>query len=105
MASTSKESGAPSKTSKVKSKVPVFVRPNAEAFRTCRSESIDYSVLEHFLQVSVVPFKGQWSDVGSWNAVASLTSPGIDGNRVEGSGIVLKSKNTFIYAPIERLWL
>jgi mannose-1-phosphate guanylyltransferase/mannose-6-phosphate isomerase len=99
MATSSKESGALSQSSKEKSKEPVFVRPDYEAFRNCRSESIDYAVLEHFSQVSVVPFKGQWSDVGSWNAVASLTSPDIDGNRVVGSGIVLKSKNTFIHAP------
>jgi len=99
MATASKESGALSQSSKEKSTAPVFIRPEFEAFRSCRSESIDYAVLEHFSKVSVVPFKGQWSDVGSWNAVASLTPSDIDGNRVEGAGILLKSKNTFIHAP------
>jgi mannose-1-phosphate guanylyltransferase/mannose-6-phosphate isomerase len=99
MASASRESGAPSQLAKETSTRSIFVRPECEAFKACRSESIDYAVLEHFSQVSVVPFKGQWSDVGSWNAVASLTPSDIDGNRVEGSGIVLKSKNTFIHSP------
>lgn len=78
---------------------PVFVRPEIEAFRACRAESIDYAVLEHFPEVSVVPFKGQWSDVGSWNAIASLTTPDVDGNCIHGLGIAVKSKNTFIHAP------
>jgi mannose-1-phosphate guanylyltransferase / mannose-6-phosphate isomerase len=99
MANASKESGALSQSSREYSIAPVFVRPDFEAFRTCRSESIDYAVIEHFPQVSVVPFKGEWSDVGSWNAVASLTPPDFNGNRVEGLGFALKSKNTFIHAP------
>jgi mannose-1-phosphate guanylyltransferase/mannose-6-phosphate isomerase len=99
MANASKESGAICQSSKENSIAPVFVRPETKSFRTCRTESIDYAVLEHFSQVSVVPFKGQWSDVGSWNAVASLTPPDFNGNRVEGLGLVLKSKNTFIHSP------
>ena len=50
-----------------------FIRPDKEAFLACRSESIDYAVMEHFDKVAVVPFKGAWSDVGSWSAVACLS--------------------------------
>jgi mannose-1-phosphate guanylyltransferase/mannose-6-phosphate isomerase len=99
MASAKVESGAPSQSGREQLTAPVFIRPEIEAFRTCRSESFDYAVLEHCAEVAVVPFKGQWSDVGSWNAVAAMTSPDVDGNRVEGSGIALKSKNTFLHAP------
>ena len=42
-----------------------FIRPDTDAFLACRSESIDYAVMEHFDKVAVVPFQGQWSDVGS----------------------------------------
>jgi mannose-1-phosphate guanylyltransferase/mannose-6-phosphate isomerase len=50
-----------------------FVRPQQQAFESCRSESIDYAVMEHHDNVAVLPFAGAWSDVGSWNAVAELT--------------------------------
>jgi mannose-1-phosphate guanylyltransferase/mannose-6-phosphate isomerase len=78
---------------------PVFLRPAIEAFSTCRSESIDYAVMEHFKQVAVVPFQGQWSDVGSWNAVADLSPADGQGNRVQGQGHLLNANNTFVHAP------
>ena len=76
-----------------------FVRPNKEAFIACRSESIDYAVMEHFEKVAVVPFKGAWSDVGSWNAVASLSAADAAGNRINGQGLTVQSSNTYINAP------
>lgn len=76
-----------------------FVRPNKEAFLACRSESIDYAVMEHFEKVAVVPFKGAWSDVGSWNAVASLSPADAVGNRINGQGLTVQASNTYINAP------
>lgn len=76
-----------------------FVRPNKEVFLACRSESIDYAVMEHFDKMAVVPFKGAWSDVGSWNAVASLSPADESGNRVNGQGLAIQSSNTYINAP------
>lgn len=76
-----------------------FVRPQAEAFLSCRSQSIDYAVMEPHDDVAVVPFQGQWSDVGSWNAVADLAPADGEGNRVQGQGHALRASNTFIHAP------
>ena len=76
-----------------------FVRPEHEAFTSCRSESIDYAVMEHFSNVVVIPFVGAWSDVGSWSAVAEMSPADRDGNRIQGQGIALHSTNTFIHAP------
>jgi mannose-1-phosphate guanylyltransferase/mannose-6-phosphate isomerase len=76
-----------------------FIRPNKEAFLACRSESIDYAVMEHFEKVAVVPFKGAWSDVGSWNAVANLSPADPAGNRINGQGLAVQSTNTYINAP------
>jgi mannose-1-phosphate guanylyltransferase/mannose-6-phosphate isomerase len=76
-----------------------FVRPDSEAFLACRSESIDYAVMEHFEKVAVVPFRGAWSDVGSWNAVAALSCADETGNRISGQGLALQSTNTYINAP------
>jgi mannose-1-phosphate guanylyltransferase / mannose-6-phosphate isomerase len=76
-----------------------FIRPNKEAFLACRSESIDYAVMEHFDKIAVVPFKGAWSDVGSWNAVANLSPADSAGNRINGQGLAVQSTNTYINAP------
>ncbi len=76
-----------------------FVRPEPEAFSTCRSESIDYAVLERHKQVAVVPFAGAWSDVGSWNAVADLSPADEQGNRIDGQGLAIQSQRTYIHAP------
>ena len=76
-----------------------FVRPQPQAFEACRSESIDYAVMEHHANVAVLPFASAWSDVGSWNAVADLTPFNPDGNRINGQGLALHAKNTFVHAP------
>ena len=76
-----------------------FIRPQPAAFSDCRAESIDYAVLEHHADVAVVPFSGVWSDVGSWTAVAALTPPDDDGNRIDGQGLALHAANTYIHAP------
>lgn len=75
-----------------------FVRPDTEAFLGCRSESIDYAVMEHFPRVAMVPFSGQWSDVGSWNAVADLTPADAEGNRVVGKALLMAASDTYVNA-------
>ena len=81
----------------------IFVRPAAEPLKACRSESIDYAVMERHAAVCVFPFSGQWSDVGSWNAVADMVPADEAGNRVEGRGIALNARNNFIHAPNRRV--
>ncbi len=75
-----------------------FVRPDATTFALCRSESIDYAVMEHHDKVEMVAFTGLWSDVGSWKSVSELYDQDDDGNRVDGHGYALASRNTFIHA-------
>ena len=83
----------------------LFTRPDAEVFAGCRSQSIDYAILEHTANVSVFPFNGQWSDVGSWNAVAELSIPNEAGNRSGGESPLahhLHASSTYIYAGGQR---
>jgi len=77
-----------------------FVRLNRDAFEACRSESIDYAVLEKHKQIAVIPFAGAWSDVGSWNAVANLYPADDAGNRLNGMAMALDARNTFVHAPL-----
>ncbi len=76
-----------------------FIRPHKESFLACRSESIDYAVMEHFEKVAVVSFNAAWSDVGSWNAVASLSPSDANGNRISGQGTIFHARNTYINSP------
>lgn len=77
----------------------MLVEPEKNAFARCPSKSIDYAVMETHENKVVVPFYGQWSDVGSWNAVADLTEPDEGGNRIDGQGLAQNSKDTYIHAP------
>jgi mannose-1-phosphate guanylyltransferase/mannose-6-phosphate isomerase len=76
-----------------------FIRPSVELFAQCRSESIDYAVMQKHGNIVVYPFSGAWSDVGSWNAAAELTPADEEGNRIYGSGTAIRCTNTFVYAP------
>lgn len=79
----------------------LFTRPDAQVFASCRSQSIDYAVMERAANVSVFPFDGLWSDVGSWNAVADLAKQDKVGNRASGEKQYahhLNACNTYIHA-------
>jgi mannose-1-phosphate guanylyltransferase/mannose-6-phosphate isomerase len=83
----------------------LFTRPETGAFAACRSQSIDYAVMEQAKNVVVFPFAGIWSDVGSWNAVADLAPAQAEGNRSGGDTAQahhLKSVNTYIHAGGQR---
>lgn len=83
----------------------LFLRPDAQVFATCRSQSIDYAVMEQARNVSVFPFAGVWSDVGSWNAVAQLAEPDAQGNRAGGEVQLaqhLRASDTYIHAGGQR---
>ena len=70
-----------------------------EAFSQAPAISIDYAVMEHHDNRAVLPFQGQWSDVGSWNVIANLTPQDGDQNRIEGQGLAHLCENTFIHGP------
>lgn len=83
----------------------LFIRPDARIFGACRSQSIDYAVMERATNVSVFPFAGMWSDVGSWNAVADLAEPDVQGNRTGGEpqfAHYLHASQTYIHAAGQR---
>jgi mannose-1-phosphate guanylyltransferase/mannose-6-phosphate isomerase len=76
----------------------VFIRPDRSLFNDCRSESIDYAVLEKLEDLVMLPFHGSWSDVGSWKSVSELYDADINGNRIVGQGHAIESSGTFIHA-------
>jgi len=73
-----------------------FIRPNRDALIKCRSESIDYAVMEHHTDIFMVPFDAQWSDVGSWSALSDLSLKDDKGNQIVGEALQFDSRNTYI---------
>ena len=54
----------------------IRIIPDAGSLSDCPSASIDYAVMEHASTVAVVPMSPGWSDLGSWDALASLVGSG-----------------------------
>lgn len=52
-----------------------FLRLAAGPWGKARDISIDYAVMEKAWNLSVVPFEGAWSDLGSWSAVWRESDP------------------------------
>jgi len=61
-----------------------FIRIDADAFAACPEESIDYAVMEPTRKAKVVPYSGDWSDIGSWDALYDYTEKDTDKNVLLG---------------------
>jgi len=75
-----------------------FKRVDSDAFGKSPSLSIDYAVMESIKNLHVIPYLGDWSDVGAWDAVAVLANQDEAGNAIQGDGVLLESSNTLIRA-------
>ena len=75
-----------------------FVRPDADAFRACPSDSIDYAVMEKTDSAAMVPLDAGWSDIGSWAALHEARGGDSAGNTVDGDVLIHDCKDTFIQA-------
>lgn len=75
-----------------------FTRIDAVLFAESPSISIDYAVMERLDTLHVMPYDGDWSDVGAWDAVANLTPTAPDGNTTQGETVLIDSSNTFVRA-------
>lgn len=74
----------------------VRVHPDAGAFGTSPSDSIDYAVMERAERVAVVPVSMGWSDVGSWDALHELSDCDDAGNACRGDVIAIDAERCMI---------
>jgi mannose-1-phosphate guanylyltransferase/mannose-1-phosphate guanylyltransferase/mannose-6-phosphate isomerase len=72
------------------------VYPDAHAFASSPSISIDYAVMEKAERVAVVPVSMGWSDVGSWDALHELGEKDGCGNLAKGEVVAIDSANCLI---------
>jgi mannose-1-phosphate guanylyltransferase/mannose-6-phosphate isomerase len=75
-----------------------FKRVDSNAFGKSPSLSIDYAVMERIKNLHVIPYLGDWSDVGAWDAVTTFANQDEAGNAIQGDGVLLESSNTLIRA-------
>lgn len=74
------------------------VHPDAEAFLSSPSNSIDYAVMEGARNVIVAPVDPGWSDVGGWAALYELGDKDEGGNVRIGEVIALDSAGNYLRA-------
>ncbi len=71
---------------------------DADSFAGIPADSIDYAVMERADDVAVVACDIGWSDVGSWDSVSELMPPDADGNRLIGDGILVDTRDSYVYS-------
>jgi mannose-1-phosphate guanylyltransferase/mannose-6-phosphate isomerase len=75
-----------------------FTRIDAKVFAECRSESIDYAVMEKTNTAVVVPLDAGWSDVGSWSTLHDACDKDVDGNVCKGDVLTEDTFGSYLYA-------
>lgn len=72
------------------------IYPDADAFAASPADSIDYAVMERAERVAVVPVAMGWSDLGSWDALHTISALDDGGNATRGAVIALDSTNCLV---------
>ncbi len=77
-----------------------FIRPDANTFRACQAQSIDYAIMEHTSKAAVLPLNVQWNDLGSWESFYEQDEKDKDpfGNVCHGDVLTLKTRNSYIHS-------
>lgn len=73
-----------------------FYRIAKEAFLHCRSDSIDYAVMERTDHAAVVPLDAGWSDVGAWSSLWQVSERDAAGNVFQGDVLAHDTRDSLI---------
>jgi len=75
-----------------------FTRVDEATFATCRSDSVDYAVMEKTRDAVMVPLDAGWNDVGSWAALHDVLPADAQGNVTRGDVMVEDSSGCYVHA-------
>jgi mannose-1-phosphate guanylyltransferase/mannose-6-phosphate isomerase len=75
-----------------------FVRIDKAQFDKCRSESIDYAVMEKTKDAMVLPLDVGWSDVGSWSSLFDALPADENGNVLQGDVMVHDTRDCYVHS-------
>lgn len=75
-----------------------FFHLDADAFKRCPSDSIDYAVMEKTDRGLMIPLDVGWDDLGSWESLWNVGEKDADGNVISGDVLCVDVKNTLVNA-------
>jgi mannose-1-phosphate guanylyltransferase/mannose-6-phosphate isomerase len=75
-----------------------FMRIDKAEFIKCRSESIDYAVMEKTKDAIVVPLDVGWSDVGSWSSLFDALPADEEGNVLQGDVLTHDTHDCYVHS-------
>ena len=67
-------------------------------FAACRSDSIDYAVMEHTSKAVMVPLNAGWSDLGAWDAIWESEEKDAAGNALSGDVVTENVQGSYIHS-------
>ena len=73
-----------------------FLRLGPAGYAKARDVSIDYAVMEKAANLSVVPFRGAWSDLGSWDAIWTTLDRDENGVATAGNATAIDCEATLL---------
>lgn len=65
-------------------------------FASCRSDSIDYAVMEKTASAVVVPLEAGWNDLGAWDAMWEVRAKDEQGNAISGDVLTEDVQDSYI---------
>jgi len=73
-----------------------FQRISEPIFASCRSDSIDYAVMEKTASAVVVPLDAGWNDLGAWDAMWEVRAKDEHGNALSGDVLTFDVQDSYI---------
>jgi mannose-1-phosphate guanylyltransferase/mannose-6-phosphate isomerase len=73
-----------------------FTRIDEALWQAVPEDSIDYAVMEKADNISVVPYHGHWSDLGSWESVWKEADKDAEGNGLSANALALDCQNSLL---------
>jgi len=80
-----------------------FTRLAEEPWSKLHNISIDYAIMEKADNLSVMPYSGNWSDLGSWDAVWHEGAPDADGNVLSTRATAIDCRQSLLRSETEGL--
>ena len=75
-----------------------FMRIPESTFSACRSDSIDYAVMEKTANAAMIPLDAGWNDLGAWEALWKVSNKDANGNVINGDVLLNQVNNSYIQA-------
>lgn len=84
-----------------------FIRLSEKEWSNLPSTSIDYAIMEKTDNLSVMPYEGEWSDLGSWSSVAEQSRNKSDdrSNVVCENSYIIESEGSYLRSEDENVKL